>query len=72
MAFSVLFIHVLVNDLHLLGTLIETSYCICYSRRTCWVCFATEDDDPTIPWVQPCNCRGTTKWVCSCGNKTHN
>lgn len=32
-------------------------------RRTCWVCFATEDDDPTIPWVQPCNCRGTTKWV---------
>ncbi|XKL60297.1 hypothetical protein PGB90_001313 [Kerria lacca] len=34
------------------------------SRRSCWVCFATDDDDNTDPcWVQPCNCRGTTKWV---------
>ncbi|KAK7586134.1 hypothetical protein V9T40_004010 [Parthenolecanium corni] len=33
-------------------------------RRSCWVCFATDDDDNTDPcWVQPCNCRGTTKWV---------
>lgn len=33
------------------------------SRRTCWVCFATEDDDHEAKWVQPCRCRGTTKWV---------
>lgn len=32
-------------------------------RRYCWVCFASEDDDTTAAWVQPCNCRGTTKWV---------
>ncbi|XP_044744089.1 E3 ubiquitin-protein ligase MARCHF5 [Chrysoperla carnea] len=31
--------------------------------RCCWVCFATEEDDPNQQWVQPCNCRGTTKWV---------
>ncbi|XP_048744436.1 E3 ubiquitin-protein ligase MARCHF5-like [Ostrea edulis] len=32
-------------------------------RKTCWVCFATEDDDNDTPWVRPCRCRGTTKWV---------
>lgn len=32
-------------------------------RKTCWVCFATEDDDSSAPWVRPCRCRGTTKWV---------
>jgi len=32
-------------------------------RRSCWVCFATEDDDPYCKWVQPCRCKGTTKWV---------
>lgn len=32
-------------------------------RRTCWVCFATEEDDPTQKWVKPCRCKGTTKWV---------
>lgn len=31
--------------------------------RTCWVCFATDEDDTSAQWVQPCNCRGTTKWV---------
>ncbi|KAG8230778.1 hypothetical protein J437_LFUL011341 [Ladona fulva] len=31
--------------------------------RQCWVCFATEEDDPNTDWVQPCSCRGTTKWV---------
>ncbi|XP_055533953.1 E3 ubiquitin-protein ligase MARCHF5-like [Wyeomyia smithii] len=31
--------------------------------RNCWVCFATEEDDKLAPWVQPCNCRGATKWV---------
>jgi hypothetical protein len=33
-------------------------------KRYCWVCFASDDDDDTVPWVRPCNCRGTTKWVC--------
>uniref|UniRef100_A0A182N168 E3 ubiquitin-protein ligase MARCHF5 n=1 Tax=Anopheles dirus TaxID=7168 RepID=A0A182N168_9DIPT len=32
-------------------------------ERYCWVCFATEEDDKLAPWVQPCNCRGATKWV---------
>lgn len=31
--------------------------------RYCWVCFATEEDDKLAPWVQPCYCRGATKWV---------
>ncbi|XP_023023936.2 E3 ubiquitin-protein ligase MARCHF5 [Leptinotarsa decemlineata] len=33
------------------------------STRYCWVCFATEEEDREASWVQPCNCRGTTKWV---------
>lgn len=33
------------------------------SKRYCWVCFATDEDDRTATWVHPCNCRGTTKWV---------
>lgn len=32
-------------------------------RKTCWVCFANEADDPSETWVRPCRCRGTTKWV---------
>lgn len=32
-------------------------------RRTCWVCFATDEDEPLAKWVRPCRCRGTTKWV---------
>ncbi|XP_022094346.1 E3 ubiquitin-protein ligase MARCH5-like isoform X2 [Acanthaster planci] len=32
-------------------------------RKTCWVCFATEDDDRLARWTKPCRCRGTTKWV---------
>jgi len=31
--------------------------------RTCWVCFNNEEDEPTLRWVQPCRCKGTTKWV---------
>ncbi|XP_053689939.1 E3 ubiquitin-protein ligase MARCHF5-like [Sabethes cyaneus] len=31
--------------------------------KYCWVCFATAEDDKLAPWVQPCNCRGATKWV---------
>ena len=34
----------------------------CY-RRTCWVCFASDEDDREAEWVRPCCCRGTTKWV---------
>ncbi|CAH1104167.1 unnamed protein product [Psylliodes chrysocephalus] len=33
------------------------------SARYCWVCFATDEEDRDAQWVQPCNCRGTTKWV---------
>jgi len=33
------------------------------NRKTCWVCFATEDDDRAAPWVRPCRCKGTSKWV---------
>ncbi|NXH07862.1 MARH5 ligase, partial [Loxia leucoptera] len=31
--------------------------------RSCWVCFATDEDDRTAEWVRPCRCRGSTKWV---------
>lgn len=32
-------------------------------RRTCWVCFAAEEDEPGLEWTSPCRCRGATKWV---------
>lgn len=32
-------------------------------RRICWVCLAADDDDLEAKWLQPCQCRGTTKWV---------
>lgn len=32
-------------------------------ERCCWICFATEEDNKLAAWVQPCQCRGTTKWV---------
>ncbi|XP_064465847.1 E3 ubiquitin-protein ligase MARCHF5-like [Ornithodoros turicata] len=32
-------------------------------RRYCWVCFASEDEDQEATWVQPCRCRGSTRWV---------
>ncbi|XP_013420568.1 E3 ubiquitin-protein ligase MARCH5 [Lingula anatina] len=32
-------------------------------RRTCWVCFATDEDDRSALWVKPCKCKGTSKWV---------
>ena len=31
--------------------------------RRCWVCFATDEDEPMSQWVRPCRCRGTAKWV---------
>ena len=36
---------------------------ILFLRRSCWVCFATDEDDHSALWVQPCRCRGTAKWV---------
>ena len=33
------------------------------NRRTCWVCFGCEVDEPGLEWISPCNCRGATKWV---------
>jgi len=33
------------------------------SERQCWVCFASDEDDPVAAWVHPCKCIGTTKWV---------
>lgn len=32
-------------------------------EKNCWVCFASEEDDPSASWTHPCKCRGTTKWV---------
>lgn len=32
-------------------------------RRYCWVCFATDEEDSTATWLQPCRCRGTSRWV---------
>ena len=32
-------------------------------ERQCWVCFASQEDDPVAAWVAPCLCKGTTKWV---------
>lgn len=31
--------------------------------RTCWVCFATDEDERSAVWVKPCKCKGTSKWV---------
>lgn len=33
------------------------------TQKYCWVCFATDEDDREAQWVQPCKCRGTSKWV---------
>ncbi|XP_054262657.1 E3 ubiquitin-protein ligase MARCHF5-like [Macrosteles quadrilineatus] len=31
--------------------------------RTCWICFATDEDGPAFKWVHPCGCKGSGKWV---------
>jgi len=31
-------------------------------NRCCWICLAT-DEEERLPWVNPCSCPGTTKWV---------
>ena len=33
------------------------------AARTCWVCFASDEDAPHEAWVRPCGCRGGSKWV---------
>lgn len=32
-------------------------------ERSCWICFASDEDNRLAAWVQPCKCRGSTKWV---------
>lgn len=32
-------------------------------ERSCWICFATDEDNKLAAWVQPCKCKGTSKWV---------
>merc|ERR1712088_1121502 len=32
-------------------------------EKQCWICFASENDDPSAVWTSPCRCRGTSKWV---------
>lgn len=31
--------------------------------RSCWICFASDEENRLAAWVQPCKCRGSTKWV---------
>ncbi|XP_017065784.1 E3 ubiquitin-protein ligase MARCHF5 [Drosophila eugracilis] len=33
------------------------------TERSCWICYATDEDNIHAKWVQPCSCRGSTKWV---------
>ncbi|XP_023302657.2 E3 ubiquitin-protein ligase MARCHF5 [Lucilia cuprina] len=33
------------------------------TERSCWICFASDEDNRLAAWVQPCKCRGSTKWV---------
>lgn len=33
------------------------------NSRSCWVCFATDAEDPGSQWTSPCQCKGATKWV---------
>ncbi|KAJ3605188.1 hypothetical protein NHX12_027238 [Muraenolepis orangiensis] len=32
-------------------------------EKHCWVCFATEREDVLAEWVNPCRCKGCTKWI---------
>lgn len=30
----------------------------------CWICYCLESEDrPNQPWVSPCKCSGSAKWV---------
>ncbi|KAF6214456.1 hypothetical protein GE061_009199 [Apolygus lucorum] len=39
------------------------SYTSTGTARQCWICFATDEDELGMHWIQPCKCKGTTKWV---------
>ncbi|CAL8405617.1 unnamed protein product [Arctogadus glacialis] len=32
-------------------------------EKHCWVCFASEREDLHAEWVNPCRCKGCTKWI---------
>ncbi|CAD5111002.1 DgyrCDS353 [Dimorphilus gyrociliatus] len=33
-------------------------------HKFCWVCYGTEEDDTKdVPWVHPCKCKGSSRWV---------
>ena len=34
-----------------------------FRGKCCWVCFATEEDEPDAKWIKPCLCRGSARWV---------
>lgn len=50
-------------EVHYTGKFTDVNVLIFSHCRRCWVCFATEEDEPWSQWVRPCRCRGTTKWV---------
>lgn len=56
--FAKLFVETYLSIFRLMTTFVPSD-----AERTCWVCFATDSDDPSLHWVKPCRCRGTTKWV---------
>ncbi|XP_043656800.1 E3 ubiquitin-protein ligase MARCHF5 [Drosophila teissieri] len=33
------------------------------TERCCWICLVTDKEDGRLAWVNPCPCRGTSKWV---------
>ncbi|EDV53439.1 E3 ubiquitin-protein ligase MARCH5 [Drosophila erecta] len=33
------------------------------TERCCWICYLTDKEDCRLAWVNPCPCRGATKWV---------
>ena len=53
-----------IDDAGLLRSMLEDSEAYREDDdRSCWVCFAGVEDDPTAKWTHPCRCRGSTKWV---------
>ena len=39
-------------------------------EKQCWVCFATEEDDPTAVWVHPCKYVLPKKCFLGCVNSS--
>ena len=40
-------------------------------EKQCWVCFATEEDDPTAVWVHPCKYVLAKEGSSSCMNSSY-